>query len=165
MRPAEMLAIGLLTLAGLTAAKAQATPPSQLLPDQIIFAARKVGSDPHWYANFSYYAEDSNRKAYREGSKLYRLNLRNGQLKTLLQDDRGSVRDPQVHYDGQKVIFSYRKGGQDQYHLYEIDIDGGDLRQLTDGPFDDIEPTYMPDGGIVFVSSRCKRWVNCWLTQ
>jgi len=39
------------------------------------------------------------------------------------------------------------------------------LKQLTDGPFDDIEPTYLPDGDIVFVSSRCKRWVNCWLTQ
>ena len=37
--------------------------------------------------------------------------------------------------------------------------------QLTDGPYDDIEPTYLPDGDIVFVSTRCKRWVNCWLTQ
>jgi hypothetical protein len=39
------------------------------------------------------------------------------------------------------------------------------LKQLTSGPFDDIEAAYLPDGGIVFVSSRCKRWVNCWLTQ
>ncbi|MGB2822379.1 MAG: hypothetical protein WBF17_15445, partial [Phycisphaerae bacterium] len=31
--------------------------------------------------------------------------------------------------------------------------------------YDDIEPTYLPDGGIMFCSSRCKRWVNCWLTQ
>ena len=31
--------------------------------------------------------------------------------------------------------------------------------------YDDIEPTYLPDGDIVFVSTRCKRWVNCWLTQ
>ncbi len=26
-------------------------------------------------------------------------------------------------------------------------------------------PCHLPDGGIVFVSSRCKRWVQCWLTQ
>lgn len=39
------------------------------------------------------------------------------------------------------------------------------MRQLTDGDYDDIEPVYLPDGGIMFVSSRCKRWVNCWLTQ
>jgi hypothetical protein len=33
---------------------------------------------------------------------------------------------------------------------------------LTEGRYDDIEPCYLPDGGIVFVSSRCNRWVNCW---
>ena len=75
------------------------------------------------------------------------------------------MRDPQVHYDGQKILFSYRKGGTEHYHLYEINADGTGLRQLTDGPYDDIEPTYLPDGDIVFVSTRCKRWVNCWLTQ
>ncbi|MBI3119951.1 MAG: hypothetical protein HYZ00_14765, partial [Candidatus Hydrogenedentes bacterium] len=32
-------------------------------------------------------------------------------------------------------------------------------------PYDDVEPTYLPDGGIMFVSTRCRRWVNCWLTQ
>ena len=42
---------------------------------------------------------------------------------------------------------------------------GTGLRQLTDGPWDDIEPSYLPDGSIVFASSRCQRWVNCWLTQ
>ena len=41
-------------------------------------------------------------------------------------------------------------------------MDGTDLRQLTDGPHDDIEPTYLPDGDIVFCSSRCNRWVACW---
>ncbi len=63
------------------------------------------------------------------------------------------------------VLFSYRPGGTEQYHLYEINGDGTVLKQLTSGPFDDFEPAYLPDGGIVFVSSRCKRWVNCWLTQ
>src|SRR4030095_7274680 len=67
--------------------------------------------------------------------------------------------------DGGKILFSYRKGGTLNYLLYEIDIAGSGLRQLTDGPFDDIEPPYMPNGDIVFVSSRCKRFVNCWLTQ
>jgi hypothetical protein len=39
------------------------------------------------------------------------------------------------------------------------------LKQLTDGDCDDLEPCPLPDGGIVFVSSRCRRWVNCWLSQ
>ena len=77
----------------------------------------------------------------------------------------GGVRDPAVHYDGKRILFSYRKGGASHYHLYEIGIDGNGLRQLTSGDYDDIEPCYLPDGGIAFVSSRAKRWVNCWLTQ
>jgi hypothetical protein len=134
--------------------------------DDIVFAARRVNErDGHWYANLGYYAHDAQRKAWREGGKLYRLNLSTGKLTTLLDDPRGGVRDPQVHYDGGKILFSYRKGGTEQYHLYEINPDGSGLRQLTDGMYDDIEPTYLPDGDIVFVSTRCKRWVNCWLTQ
>jgi hypothetical protein len=134
--------------------------------DEIVFAARKVNpTDGHWYANFGYYAHDPSRKAYRDGTKLYRLNLRTRELTTILADRAGGIRDPQVHYDGRKILFSYREGGQEPYHLYEIGIGGSGLKQLTDGPYDDFEPTYLPDGDIVFVSSRCKRWVNCWLTQ
>ena len=134
--------------------------------NEVIFAARKENdSDGHWYANIGYYAHDPNRKAWREGTRLYRWNLATGKLTTLLDDPRGGVRDPQVHYDGTKILFSYRKGGTEQYHLYEMNADGTGLRALTDGLYDDIEPTYLPNGDIVFVSSRCKRWVNCWLTQ
>lgn len=132
----------------------------------IIFAARKMNeTDGHWYANIGYYAHDSNRKAWREGTRLYRWSVDTGKLTTLINDPRGGVRDPQVHYDGKKILFSYRKGGTENYLLYEIDADGSNLRQITTGDFDDIEPTYLPDGGILFVSTRCKRWVNCWLTQ
>jgi hypothetical protein len=145
--------------------------------EEIVFAARGVNpTDGHWYANFGYYAADPHRKAYGIGGKLYRLNLRTGELTTLLSDPKGGVRDPQVSYDGRKVLFSYRPGGTENYHLYEIelaeagsnpksDIRNLKLRQLTSGPYDDLEPSYLPDGGIVFVSGRCKRWVNCWLTQ
>ena len=156
--------------------------------EEIVFAARGVNpTDGHWYANFGYYSYDPERKAYVEGTKLYRFNLRTRELKALLADPRGGVRDPQVSYDGRKILFSYRPGGTEQYHLYELDLDSSEktraadaalsaqpdavrhssfaIRQLTSGLFDDIEPSYLPDGGIVFVSSRCKRWVNCWLTQ
>ena len=133
--------------------------------DELIFAARPIGKDPHWYANIGYYAAEPERKAYCEGARLYRLNLHTKELRALLSDPKGGVRDPQLHYDGQKILFSYRKGGEEPYHLYEINIDGSGLKQLTEGAYDDFEPSYLPDGGIVFVSTRCKRWVNCWLTQ
>ncbi|KPK41839.1 MAG: hypothetical protein AMK72_14850 [Planctomycetes bacterium SM23_25] len=133
--------------------------------EHIVFAARQRGKDGHWYANFGYFAESDQRLAYGDGGKLYRLNLKTGGLACLLDDPKGGVRDPQVHYDGKKILFSYRKGGTANYHLYEIGADGSGLRQLTDGAHDDIEPTYLPDGDILFVSGRCNRWVNCWLTK
>jgi mono/diheme cytochrome c family protein len=132
---------------------------------EVVFAVRQPGRDGHWYANFSYYAEDDQRLTYGPGGRLCALDLSTGRVRTLIDDPLGGVRDPQVHYDGRRIIFSWRKGDGKNFHLWEINADGTGLRQLTDGPFDDIEPTYMPDGGIIFVSGRCNRWVNCWLTK
>ncbi len=145
--------------------------------DEIIFAVRVPGRD-HWYVTFGNYADHSQyaqsrafKKAdgvywgYGEGALLCRLNLRTGKLKVLLDDPKGGVRDPQMHYSGKKILFAYRRGGTHPFHLFEINIDGTGLRQLTDGPDDDIEPTYCPDGSIVFCSSRCRRFVNCWYTR
>ncbi len=132
---------------------------------EVVFAARESGVDGHWYANFGYYAEDAGRKCYRAGGRLCKLDIASGDLTLLIDDPEGSVRDPALHYDAERVLFSWRRSGTEQFHLYEIGLDGSGLRQLTDGQYDDIEPTYLPDGGIMFISSRCKRWVNCWLTQ
>ncbi len=138
--------------------------------EEIIFCTRLRYDDPHWYANIGYYCDDENKKAYTgngrpEVSKLYAWNTRTGQLRTVLDAQGGAIRDPQVHYDGHTILFSYRKAGTDFYHLCEIQADGTGLRQLTAGQCDDYEPAYLPDGGITFVSTRCNRWVNCWMTQ
>jgi hypothetical protein len=134
--------------------------------EEIVFACRQINpSDGHWYANFGYYSYDVDKKAYRARGRLCKLDLRTGEVTVLLDAPDGTVRDPQVHYDGGKVLFSYRKPGSEYFNLYEIDADGADLRQLTDGPYDDLEPTYVPDGGIVFCSTRCNRWVPCWMLQ
>ncbi len=150
-----------------------ASPQAAVIPEtnpapvttEIVFAVRQQNYDGHWYANFGYYADSRDRKAYRAQGRLGKLTLASGQTTWLVDDPTGSVRDPQVHYDGQTILFSWRKGGTESYHLYEMNADGTGLKQLTDGPYDDIEPSYLPDGGIAFVSSRCRRWVNCWLTQ
>ena len=133
---------------------------------EIVFAVRGMGGDGHWYANFGYHVQNPKQMQYGPpGGRLCRLNLRTGALVTLLDDPEGGVRDPVVHYDGSKILFSYRKGGTLNYHLYEINADGTGLRQLTDGAYDELEPIYLPDGDLVFASSRCNRWVQCWFTQ
>ncbi|MBQ9455028.1 MAG: PD40 domain-containing protein, partial [Thermoguttaceae bacterium] len=47
------------------------------------------------------------------------------------------------------------------YHIYECITDGTGLRQLTDGCYEDHMPAYLPDGNIVFVSSRRKGHPRC----
>jgi hypothetical protein len=138
--------------------------------DDVVFCTRSRYDDGHWYANIGYYCDDANKKAYAgngkpDDGKLCKLNLRSRAVSVLLDAQGGSVRDPQVHYDGRKILFSYRKAGTDFFHLYEINTDGSGLKQITSGEFDDYEPTYLPDGDLVFVSTRCNRWVNCWMTQ
>lgn len=145
--------------------------------EEIVFCLRVHGKD-HWYGNFAYYSaemkvplskyikkEDGMIWAYGDGAALCKLNLRTGKLTVLLHDQRGGIRDPHVHYDGQKILFSYRPGGTHNYHLYEIDTDGQNMRQLTDGPDDDFEAVYLPCDDIMFVSSRQHRFVNCFYTR
>ncbi len=158
------LTIGLVGT-GIGSESAVAEEPGVVLPPDVtdvIFAVRPFGSDPHYYANFGYYCFDPSQKVYPEGGRLCRFSVTTGEVTVLLDDPTGGVRDPQLNYEGDTILFSYRKGGTDHYHLCEIGIDGTNLRRLTDGKFDDIEPTYLPDGDIVFCSSRCNRWVACW---
>lgn len=134
--------------------------------DRIVFATRQPTlKDGHWYANIGYFSFDENLKLYEEGGHLCILNLKSGEIDVLLEDATGTIRDPAVHYDAQKIIFSYRKGSGENFHLYEINVDGSGMKQLTFGEYDEYEPCYLPDGGIVFTSTRAKRWVNCFVTQ
>ena len=131
--------------------------------EEIVFAIRDRGRDGHYYANFGYSCADPDRWIHgRDGGKLCILDGRTADVTTLLDDPRGAVRDPQVHYDARRILFSYRRGGTHHYNLYEIDVDGTGLRQITHGPWDDVEPTHLPDGGIAFCSTRCKRYIGCW---
>jgi hypothetical protein len=133
--------------------------------EEVVFAVRGLYEDGHYYANFGHWSLDPERMMYAPGgARLCKLNLRTRKLTVLLDDRKGSIRDPHVDYDGEKIVFSYRPGGTKYFHLYRIGVDGKGLRQLTGGPFDDIEPACLPDGGIVFASSRCRRFVGCWYT-
>lgn len=164
--PSRVALIAVVLVGGAAAARAAEIQSRPEGVEEIVFAVRAFGTDGHYYANFGYFDNNPQRWAYGPGGgQLCKLDLRTGKVSVLLDDPQGGVRDPCVHYDGRKILFSYRKGGQNHYHLYEIDADGTKLRQLTDGPYDDIEPIYRPDDHIVFCSSRCNRFVACWYTQ
>lgn len=83
----------------------------------------------------------------------------------------GSYLHPEVSPDGRRVLFAYcqvdktpaswNEHGDHFYHIYEVAADGSDLRQLTDGPYNDFSPKYLPNGQIIFVSTRRGGWHRC----
>jgi len=86
---------------------------------------------------------------------------------TLVEDAKGVIRDPDVSYDGKRVLFSWKKSNiEDDYHLYEMDLATRRVRQLTDGlGVADYEGAYLPCGDILFNSTRCVQIVDCWWTE
>lgn len=116
----------------------------------------------HWRDGYVYpkgatnNAWERTHSAPRPGRNLFALvpAAPDGTLTQLTFLKNGNVYDPEPSYDGRKVLFSMRKDGEDWYHLFEVGIDGSGLRQLTDGPFNDLSGVYLPDGRIVFCSDR-----------
>ncbi len=79
----------------------------------------------------------------------------------ILPEYQGSFWRPDLSYDAQKILFSYRPVGEKSFHLYECNVDGTDVKQLTFGDYDDLDPIYSPDGKILFCSSRQHSYVRC----
>jgi hypothetical protein len=74
----------------------------------------------------------------------------------------GSFWRPDLSFDGRKVVFSFKPHNEKAFHLYEINLDGSGLKQLTDGPYDDLDPIYLPDEEhILFSTTRGHTYVRC----
>jgi hypothetical protein len=98
----------------------------------------------------------------------------------------GSYQHLDVSWDGRRIIFAYchaettpkdrEEHLERHYHLYELDVaqalqtsnskpntspEAAGLRQLTDGPYDDFAPRYLPNGKIVFISTRRQGYHRC----
>jgi hypothetical protein len=77
----------------------------------------------------------------------------------------GVVRDAVAGFDARRIYFAYRPTKQDYFHLWRMDADGSRAEPLTEGPFHDVFPCPVPDGGLAFVSTRCKARFLCWRPQ
>ncbi len=74
----------------------------------------------------------------------------------------GAFWRPDVSWDGKRILFSFQPHNEKSYHIYEINVDGTGLRRLTRGPYDDLDPVYLPDGKhIMFSSTRGHTYVRC----
>jgi hypothetical protein len=106
------------------------------------------------------------------GLELLTMNGYYGGISHLLPS--GESRHPDVSFDGTKAIFPWRGGtsGSSDYHLYEMDLSTLKTRQLTFGSGEfsvDLDPCYLPNGDIAFVSTRYAQEIDCsgdnWVTN
>ncbi len=81
----------------------------------------------------------------------------------LVETTEGTIRDPDVSWDGKRILFSMRTDlNFDDYHVYEYDVDSKTTRQITFGAgVSDIEPIYLPNGDVLFTSTRCAQITDC----
>lgn len=139
----------------------QGTPRSES-PESLVFVARKQYTQDHHNTATIFQNGEINTSSFTPGASLQVLNLESGNTITLLSTLTGVIRDPEVSFSGEKILFSYRKNIEDDYHIYEIDADGTNLRQLTFAKgVSDIDPIYLPNNQIVFSSTREPKYCMC----
>ncbi len=95
----------------------------------------------------------------------------------------GAFLSPDLSFDGERILFSYVECRGDTrhayrteepgdywinpwdpgraYHVFKVNVDGTGLTQLTDGPWNDMHPCWLPDGRIAFVSERRGGFLRC----
>ena len=111
--------------------------------------------------------ESAHRNGYhygnRSGSRLMVLDgLRpDGKTRVLLPPETGYIMRMDLSYDAKRVVFGMKPANERSFHLYEVGADGTGLRQLTNSDYDDMDPIYLPDGHIMFSTSRGNSYVRC----
>ena len=78
----------------------------------------------------------------------------NAKPKLLVDAGGGALGSPCATFDGRAVLVSMAKGKDPFFHIYRVQVENGAVQQLTHGPFHDIDPAELPDGRIVFTSTR-----------
>jgi hypothetical protein len=85
----------------------------------------------------------------------------------------GVYTHPELSWDATKLLFCFKGEPEGSTSIYEIGIDGSGLRRVTDptptlavyqgrhGGQHDVAPAYLPNGRIVFLSTRASGLVPC----
>ncbi len=84
---------------------------------------------------------------------MWTLPIKGGKATALTSGQQPEVREPSWSPDGKKIAFQGFYQGY--FHIWTVNADGKNLKQLTKGKFDDREPSWNADGNsIVFASDR-----------
>ncbi len=103
------------------------------------------------------------RLGYRNEIGVFRATNPRQTWKTLHRPaDNGWVGHMDLHWDADRFVFA--KSDAQQWALWEMNVDGSGLRQITETPpdIDCFDPCYLPNGRIVCASDATSQCVPCW---
>lgn len=142
--------------------------------DRVLFVKRATSMLPHMSDQYyGWWSRPGGGVCVLEG-------LRQGEprVRCLTSDwPAGSFIRPELSSDGRRALFAYARyhpevAGMPKtdkarlpedafFHLFEMDLQTGRHRQLTSGRYDDFDARYLPDGRIVFLSTRKGQFLQC----
>jgi len=150
----------------------------QLPFDEIVFVKRKPYSSDHYYTDI-----DNGTRAdrFHPANGIYVLNVRTGRERpvvtaTELPGGKGLIGKIALSFDAEKVVFDFRENPSSGFRIWEVGLDGSGLRQISFPPedeaqkvarwgkawhTDDVHPCYLPDGKLIFSSTRSEHTVLC----
>jgi len=162
------------------APKSTSTPirPDELGFDEIVFVKRKPYSSDHYYTDIN---NGTSADRFLPANGIYVYDLRTKQERAVvtaasLPGGKGFIGKITLSFDARKVLFDFRENPASGFRIWEVNIDGKALRQVSLPPkdeaqkvarwgkawhTDDIHPCYLPGGKIMFSSTRSERTVLC----
>jgi len=76
-----------------------------------------------------------------EGARLVKVNP--DLSVEILSNDFHSACDPEISFDASRILFAGKKTNADNWNIFEMGINGSDLRQITNGQFSCRSPGYQ----------------------
>lgn len=123
---------------------------------KILLVERHAIKSTHVY---TYHEEDN-----KPGGGLYIYDLEKQELTKILPSDSGLILDASLHYDGQTILFSWKREMDGFFQLYTIETSGKNLKQITNHPSNNFNACWLPHEEIVFLSDRKPAFAYCWRT-
>ncbi|HOB98527.1 MAG TPA: hypothetical protein PKM43_07235, partial [Verrucomicrobiota bacterium] len=146
--------------------------------EEIVFVKRKPYSSDHYYTDINN-GTSPDRFLPDNGIYIYSLRTRSERPVVRSADmpgGNGFIGKISLSFDAKKLLFDFRQDPAAGFRVWEVNTDGTGLRQVSFPPpdetekaarwhagwhTDDIHPCYLPDGDIIFCSTRSEHTVLC----
>ena len=146
--------------------------------EEIVFVKRKPYSSDHYYTDIN---NGTSPDRFLPDNGIYVYNLRAQSERAVvtaadMPGGQGFIGKINLSFDAKKIVFDFRQDPGSGFRVWEVNTDGTGLRQISFPPedeaekaarwrpswhTDDIHPCYLPEGKIIFSSTRCEHTVLC----